>query len=62
MKRSALVKHLEKHGCHLLREGGNHAIYINPANQKQTAVGRHQELDNMLCKKVCKQLEIPFLF
>jgi mRNA interferase HicA len=53
MKRSALVKHLEKHGCYLLREGGNHAIYINPANQKQTAVGRHQELDNLLCKKVC---------
>jgi len=41
MKRSALVKHLEKNGCHLLREGGNHAIYINPKNQKQTAVGRH---------------------
>ena len=57
MKRSALIKHLEKHGCHLLREGGNNAIYINPINQKQTAVGRHQELDNMLCK----QLEIPTL-
>lgn len=26
-----------------LREGANHAIYINPTNQKQTAVGRHQE-------------------
>lgn len=59
MKRSALVKHLEKNGCYLLREGGNHAIYINPNNQKQTAVGRHQELANLLCKKICKQLEIP---
>jgi len=43
----------------LLREGANHAIYQNPVNLKQTAVGRHQELDNLLCKKICKQLEIP---
>ena len=61
MKRSALVKHLEQNGCYLLREGANHTIYVNPLNQKQTAVGRHQKLDNMLCKKVCKQLEIPFI-
>ncbi len=59
MKRSALIKHLEKNGCQLLREGANHAIYQNSLNLKQTAVGRHQELDNLLCKKICKQLEIP---
>jgi len=28
---------------------------------KQTAIGRHQELANLLCKKICKQLEIPFI-
>ena len=61
MKRVALVKHLVKNGCVLLREGANHAIYLNPLNQKQTAVGRHQELDNLLCKKICKQLEIPVI-
>ena len=61
MKRSALVKHPEKNGCQLLREGANHSIYINPANQKQTAGGRHQELDNLLCKKICKQLEISII-
>jgi mRNA interferase HicA len=59
MKRYALIKHLQEHGCYLLREGANHAIYINPANDKQSAVGRHTELDNLLCKKICKQLEIP---
>lgn len=62
MKRSALIKHLQKNGCRLLREGTNHAIYQNPANLKQTSVGRHQELDNQLCKKICKQLEISNLF
>jgi len=59
MKRSKLIKHLQQHGCVLLREGGNHSIYQNTANKKQTAVGRHTELSDLLCNKVCKQLEIP---
>lgn len=61
MKRSALIKHFEKNGCRLLREGTNHTIYQNPVNLKQTSVGRHHELDNLLCKKICKQLEIPVI-
>lgn len=61
MKRFTLIKHLEKNGCKLLREGANHAIYQNPINLKQSAVGRHQELDNRLCKNICKQLEIKII-
>jgi len=61
MKRGEFLKHLRAHGCIMLREGANHTIYLNPANQKQSTVGRHQELSNLLCKKVCKQLEIPFI-
>lgn len=59
MKRVEFLKHLRAHGCIMLREGANHTIYLNPANQKQSTIGRHQELSNLLCKKVCKQLEIP---
>ena len=59
MKRHKLIQHLERNGCLLLREGGNHAIYLNPANNKRSAVGRHKELDDLLCTKICKQLEIP---
>lgn len=59
MKRGEFLKHLRVHGCIMLREGANHTIYLNPANQKQSTIGRHQELSNLLCKKVCKQLEIP---
>jgi mRNA interferase HicA len=59
MKRYKLIAHLEKNGCILLREGANHAIYLNPSNQKQSAIGRHRELSDLLCKKVCKQLDIP---
>ena len=59
MKRLVLIKHRERHGCVLMREGGNHAIYLNPANKKRTAVGRHRELADLLCDKICKQLDIP---
>ncbi|MGB0880097.1 MAG: type II toxin-antitoxin system HicA family toxin [Polaribacter sp.] len=59
MKRRDLVKHLNKHHCILVREGGNHSIFKNVKNQKQSAVGRHRELSNLLCKKICKQLGIP---
>lgn len=61
MKRIDLLKHLKAHNCELLREGSNHAIYRNTENGKQTAIGRHQELDNLLCKKICKQLGIPII-
>ena len=61
MKRGDLIRHLRKHNCILLREGGNHSIFQNADNKKQTALGRHPELSDLLCKKICKQLEIPEL-
>jgi Holliday junction resolvase len=29
MKRRELVRHLEQHGCELLREGAKHTVYVN---------------------------------
>ncbi len=59
MKQVDFLKHLKKYDCYLLREGGNHSIWANKANGKKSSVPRHKELSNMLCKVVCKQLEIP---
>jgi len=59
MKRGDFVRHLNKQACYLLREGSNHSIFQNSKNKKQSAVGRHTELSDLLCKKICKQLEIP---
>jgi len=42
VKRRQLVRHLEQHGCQLLREGPNHSIYVN------RSAG--------LAKKICKDL------
>jgi len=59
MKLKDFEKHLTTHGCMLLREGSNHSIWVNKANLKQSAVVRHKEIDNRLCKNICKQLDIP---
>lgn len=59
MKRVDLVRHLERHGCELLREGGNHSVYVNRAARKTSAVPRHRELNEFLARKICRDLEVP---
>ena len=59
MKRNAFIKHLKTNGCILVREGSNHCLYGNPLNGKKSTVGRHPELSDLMCKIICKQLEIP---
>jgi len=59
MKRNQLIRHLTEKGCVFHREGSNHAIYFNPIANKATAVPRHNEIDDNLCNKICKQLEVP---
>ncbi|MFV9505540.1 MAG: type II toxin-antitoxin system HicA family toxin [Oscillochloridaceae bacterium umkhey_bin13] len=59
MKRNDLIRHLQRHGCTLLREGGRHSIYTNPANGEQTPVPRHREIADLLARKICRDLEIP---
>jgi mRNA interferase HicA len=58
LKRRDLIRHLEKHGCLLLREGGNHTIYVNRAAQRISSVPRHNEINNELAKKICKDLQV----
>lgn len=59
MKRLDLIRHLEAHGCALLREGGNHTIYVNRAKKRISAVPRHREIIEFTARKICKDLEIP---
>lgn len=58
MKRKDFINHLHKNGCELLREGANHSVFINYNKGTKTTVPRHAEIDNLLCKKICKQLQI----
>ncbi|HVK39496.1 MAG TPA: type II toxin-antitoxin system HicA family toxin [Candidatus Kapabacteria bacterium] len=59
MKRRDLIRHLEQHGCVLLREGGSHSIYVNHATRKVSTVPRHREINELLARKIFKDLEIP---
>ena len=58
MKRKDLVKHLRKNGCIFVREGGNHSIFFNPLIGRTSTVPRHNEVNNYLADKICKDLGI----
>jgi len=59
MKRRDLVRHLQTHGCALLREGHRHSIFLNPATRRTSSVPRHTEVHEFLAKKICRDLDIP---
>lgn len=59
MKRRDLIRHLERHGCRLLREGGSHSVYVNPTARKASTVPRHAEINEHLARKICRDLEVP---
>jgi mRNA interferase HicA len=59
MKREALLRHLRRHGCELLREGARHSWWRNVNQQRRSAVPRHTEINEHLARKICKDLGIP---
>lgn len=58
MRRRDLIRYIEGMGCELLREGGNHTVYINRPERKVTTIPRHREIDEHLSMKICKDLGI----
>ena len=58
MKRRDLIAHLHAQGCILVREGARHTWYGNPANGRRTAVPRHSEISDILCRKICRDLGV----
>jgi mRNA interferase HicA len=59
MKRRDLVRHLERHGCELLREGAKHSVYVNRKARKSSTIPRHREINEGLARKICRDLEVP---
>ena len=59
MKRHDFIRHLERHGCAFLREGGNHTIYVRRAARTVSAVPRHKEINEFLVRKICRDLQVP---
>lgn len=59
MKRVDLVRHLLANGCELLREGGNHSVFVNRAARKVATMPRHRDINDFLARKICKDLAVP---
>ncbi len=59
MKRRDLLRHLSAQGCELLREGGNHSWWHQPELNRRSAIPRHNEINDLLVLKICKDLGIP---
>lgn len=57
MKRRDLVCHLAKNGCIFFREGGNHAIFVNPNQSLTSSVPRHREINDFWRKKFAETWE-----
>jgi predicted RNA binding protein YcfA (HicA-like mRNA interferase family) len=59
VKRVDLVRHVEAHGCVLLREAGNHSVFVNRPARRTSVIPRHREVNDYLARKICRDLEIP---
>jgi mRNA interferase HicA len=59
VKRVDLVRHLLSYGCELLREGGNHSVYVSRSARRASAVPRHREINDFLARKICRDLDVP---
>jgi len=58
MKRSELLKYLRSQGCEFIREGSRHSWWWNPSQNKRSSIPRHNEIDDHLARKICKDLGI----
>ena len=60
MKKENFLKHLRTNHCYPTgRQKGSHAQFINKESGKRTIIPLHNEIDDLLAKKICKQLGIP---
>ena len=58
MKRIRLTRHLLKEGCVFVREGAKHSVFFNPQTKRVSTVPRHNEINNFLARKICRDLGI----
>ena len=58
MNKRLLISHLEKDGCHLLRQGRKHEWWENNATGERSSVPRHNEISKYLAKKICRDLGV----
>ena len=58
MKRNNFIKYLISEGCIFIREGARHSVFFNPLVKRTSTVPRHNEINNFLARKICRDLGI----
>ena len=61
VNRRDLVRHFEKNGFFLEREGARHSIYSD-GERKRIPIKRHRTFDRITANNLCKQAGIPQAF
>ena len=56
MKRTELIRDLEKMGCVLICHGAKHDWYQNPRTKVSQPVPRHREINERLARHIIKML------
>jgi predicted RNA binding protein YcfA (HicA-like mRNA interferase family) len=56
MKRTDLIRELEKMGCVFIRHGRKHDWYQNPKTKVSQPIPRHREIKEPLARNVIKML------
>jgi len=58
-EKKATIRHIKKYNGFLSREGSRHSIYQR--ERLKTEIPRHNEIVDELARKICKDLDIPFV-
>jgi len=58
MKRNDFIKYLIGEGCVFIREGARHSVFFNFLIKRSSTVPRHNEINNLLARKICRDLGI----
>ncbi|MGO8692861.1 MAG: type II toxin-antitoxin system HicA family toxin [Rectinemataceae bacterium] len=58
MKRIAFIRYMRSQGCTLIREGSRHSWWGNEGKGTRSAVPRHAEINDILIRKICRDLGI----
>lgn len=55
MKRTDLIRQIELLGAEYVREGGGHAIYLNPRTGRIIPVPRHREIAEGTARAILRE-------
>ena len=61
VNRRDIIRHFEKNGFFLKREGSRHSIYSN-GKGLNIPLKRHKIFDRITANNLCKEAEIPQIF